>query len=78
MGTHDSGPSFLVNHHEIGVVDGSECETLKSWLSRNPNVLGDKVLKKWGCDLPFLFKVRFSVFCVSEENFVRALSKGPL
>ncbi|KAI9085613.1 hypothetical protein K1719_032456 [Acacia pycnantha] len=57
MGTHDSGPSFLVASHENGIVDGSEELTLKSWLSRNPNVLGDKVLKKWGCDLPFLFKV---------------------
>uniref|UniRef100_F6HFN4 mannose-6-phosphate isomerase n=1 Tax=Vitis vinifera TaxID=29760 RepID=F6HFN4_VITVI len=31
--------------------------TLKSWISRNPNVLGNEVLNKWGCDLPFLFKV---------------------
>ncbi|KAF7820019.1 mannose-6-phosphate isomerase 1 [Senna tora] len=57
IGTHDSGPSFLVENRENGVVNGSESVTLKSWLSRNPNVLGDKVLKKWGCDLPFLFKV---------------------
>lgn len=78
MGTHDSGPSFLVDNRENGVVDGSEFVTLKSWLSRNPNVLGDKVLKKWGCDLPFLFKVWFSIFCVSEQNFERRLVKGTL
>ncbi|RVX12576.1 Glutamine--tRNA ligase, cytoplasmic [Vitis vinifera] len=34
-----------------------EAVTLKSWISRNPNVLGNEVLSKWGCDLPFLFKV---------------------
>lgn len=47
MGTHESGPSFLV----------SEGVTLKSWLLENPNVLGHKVVQKWGGDLPFLFKV---------------------
>ncbi|CAJ1844113.1 unnamed protein product [Sphenostylis stenocarpa] len=47
MGTHDSGPSFLASN---GV-------SLKSWISDNPDVLGDQVLVKWGSDLPFLFKV---------------------
>ena len=51
MGTHDSGPSFLVSE------EGSERVTLKSWLLQNPNVLGHKVLDKWRGDLPFLFKV---------------------
>ncbi|KAL8137474.1 hypothetical protein V2J09_003475 [Rumex salicifolius] len=32
-------------------------ETLKSWIEKNPSVLGDKVLERWGCDLPFMFKV---------------------
>ncbi|XP_061359250.1 mannose-6-phosphate isomerase 1-like [Gastrolobium bilobum] len=50
MGTHESGPSFLV-------FDGSERVTLKSWLLENPSVLGQNVLDKWGGDLPFLFKV---------------------
>ena len=59
MGTHDSGPSFLVSNGENGVFFGSESVTLKSWISKNPNVLGEKVLEKWGCDLPFLFKVWF-------------------
>ncbi|KAJ7971231.1 Mannose-6-phosphate isomerase [Quillaja saponaria] len=57
MGTHESGPSFLVSSGENGGLDGSESVTLKSWLSKNPNVLGEKVLEKWGSDLPFLFKV---------------------
>ena len=51
MGSHVSGPSFIV-------LDGSEQRvTLKSWLLENPNVLGPKVVEKWGGDLPFLFKV---------------------
>ncbi|KAI3927544.1 hypothetical protein MKW92_037878 [Papaver armeniacum] len=48
MGTHDSGPSFIVDSDNL---------TLKSWITENPSVLGDKVLEKWGTDLPFLFKV---------------------
>ncbi|XP_010549921.1 PREDICTED: mannose-6-phosphate isomerase 1 [Tarenaya hassleriana] len=49
MGTHGSGPSYLA--------DGSNGMTLKSWISENPKSLGNRVLEKWGCDLPFLFKV---------------------
>ncbi|XVE78688.1 hypothetical protein DITRI_Ditri13aG0167300 [Diplodiscus trichospermus] len=49
MGTHDSGPSLLA--------DEEENVSLKQWISKNPNVLGHKVLEKWGSDLPFLFKV---------------------
>ncbi|ONK81501.1 uncharacterized protein A4U43_C01F29790 [Asparagus officinalis] len=45
MGTHESGPSFVGDR------------TLKSWVEENPRVLGEKVLEKWGPDLPFLFKV---------------------
>lgn len=49
MGTHESGPSFV----------GSDSEevTLKKWIRENPGALGDKVVAKWGTDLPFLFKV---------------------
>uniref|UniRef100_A0A6M2EGN3 mannose-6-phosphate isomerase n=1 Tax=Populus davidiana TaxID=266767 RepID=A0A6M2EGN3_9ROSI len=58
MGTHGSGPSFVV---ESGVENGDSIESgsmsLKEWILKNPNVLGDRVLDKWGCDLPFLFKV---------------------
>ncbi|XWS75472.1 hypothetical protein CRYUN_Cryun01aG0091500 [Craigia yunnanensis] len=50
MGTHDSGPSFLADKEEENV-------GLKEWIGKNPNVLGHKVLEKWGSDLPFLFKV---------------------
>ncbi|KAL4308912.1 hypothetical protein GQ457_01G037140 [Hibiscus cannabinus] len=52
MGTHDSGPSFLADANGEGVNVG-----LKDWIWKNPNVLGHKVLEKWGPDLPFLFKV---------------------
>ncbi|GAB4832320.1 hypothetical protein Ancab_006334 [Ancistrocladus abbreviatus] len=67
MGTHESGPSFLVEKGanlengnailENGNSGHSENVTLKSWIEKNPNVLGCKVRQKWGCDLPFLFKV---------------------
>jgi mannose-6-phosphate isomerase len=48
MGTHDSGPSFLVNDEDL---------SLKDWIKKNPDVLGDVVVDKWGVDLPFMFKV---------------------
>ncbi|XVE72073.1 hypothetical protein DITRI_Ditri11bG0009400 [Diplodiscus trichospermus] len=50
MGTHNSGPSFLADEEDENV-------GLKEWIGKNPNVLGRKVLEKWGADLPFLFKV---------------------
>ncbi|XP_054786885.1 mannose-6-phosphate isomerase 1-like [Prosopis cineraria] len=72
MGTHDSGPSFLLS--------GDENESLKSWLSRNPLVLGEKVLEKWGCDLPFLFKVlsvakALSIQAHPDKELARTLHK---
>ena len=60
MGTHDSGPSFLASTNGVG-----QRVTLKAWLWENPDLLGEKVLQKWGCDLPFLFKV-----CVNCDPFV--------
>ncbi|KAK9066915.1 hypothetical protein SSX86_014239 [Deinandra increscens subsp. villosa] len=51
MGTHASGPSYVVGEKGIGDV------SLKSWISENPEVLGDTVVEKWGVDLPFMFKV---------------------
>ncbi|KAL9230097.1 hypothetical protein vseg_005488 [Gypsophila vaccaria] len=69
MGTHESGSSFVVNNkgkfwggksNSHGVNGGGKCEkgeTLKNWIESHPYVLGHKVLEKWGCDLPFLFKV---------------------
>ncbi|RZC74599.1 hypothetical protein C5167_050079 [Papaver somniferum] len=64
MGTHDSGPSFVRSNTEsddekVGLSSetSNNNKTLKSWISENPHVLGDKVVQKWGTDLPFLFKV---------------------
>lgn len=67
MGTHESGPSRVIKKAKI-LANGNcfnsnwtICDlggpNLKSWIERNPHVLGDKVRKKWGSDLPFLFKV---------------------
>ncbi|WJX80591.1 Mannose-6-phosphate isomerase [Trifolium repens] len=52
IGTHESGPSFLVNDNGDG-----ESVSFKDWIFDNPDLLGDKVVQKWGSDLPFLFKV---------------------
>lgn len=51
MGTHPSGPSFIVDENQI------ENLSLKSWISKNPQVLGQIVIDNWGIDLPFMFKV---------------------
>ncbi|XP_042026873.1 mannose-6-phosphate isomerase 1-like isoform X2 [Salvia splendens] len=67
IGTHDSGPSYVVAAAE-GVRDGGvegedtydrkkgDVVSLKDWIERNPSVVGDKVLQKWGPTLPFLLK----------------------
>ena len=50
MGTHPKSPSLI----------SASGETLASYLSKNPNLIGDKVLQKFGVEdgnLPFLFKV---------------------
>ncbi|TQD77605.1 hypothetical protein C1H46_036877 [Malus baccata] len=52
IGTHESGSSYADS--------GSEPLSLKAWISQDPSVLRDKVIEKWGVNLPFLFKV-FSV-----------------
>ncbi|XP_057831381.2 mannose-6-phosphate isomerase 1 isoform X2 [Cryptomeria japonica] len=52
MGTHDSGHSLVVSEEEhTGKLP------LRNWLQEHPEALGDKVLERWGIDLPFLFKV---------------------
>ncbi|KAJ8567467.1 hypothetical protein K7X08_019675 [Anisodus acutangulus] len=63
MGTHDSGPSYVVeekgrtdNGYSNGGGIKEKC-TLKDWIEKNPSVLGQTVLTKWGTQLPFLFKV---------------------
>lgn len=67
MGTHPSGPSFVVKEEELLGHDNKDA-SLKSWIERNPGVLGDKVFDKWNTNLPFLFKVYLYVlgfcFCV--------------
>lgn len=52
MGSHPSGTSFVVGSR----IDGSDCG-LKSWIDENLGAMGEKVVEKWGRDLPFLFKV---------------------
>ncbi|GAA5991124.1 hypothetical protein JCM10908_006548 [Rhodotorula pacifica] len=47
MGTHPSCPSKLLKSGE----------DLKEYVKAHPELLGDKVVKKFGDDLPFLFKV---------------------
>ena len=47
MGTHNSGPSVI---KETG-------ETLPEYIKKNPDCLGEKVLERFGGELPFLFKV---------------------
>ncbi|KAJ4973640.1 hypothetical protein NE237_006814 [Protea cynaroides] len=85
MGTHASGPSFVV---ESGELDGGsswfesvDLKTLKSWVSENPSVLGDKVVEKWGTHLPFLFKVlsvakALSIQAHPDKELARALHKS--
>ncbi|KAL6959579.1 mannose-6-phosphate isomerase, partial [Sarracenia purpurea var. burkii] len=51
MGTHDSGPSFVVDGFENGVT-----LSLKLWITKNPHVLRDNIVQKWGVNLHFLFK----------------------
>lgn len=69
MGTHDSGPSYVVDEGrrtENGCANGGgirEKCTLKDWIEKNPSVLGETVLSKWGTQLPFLFKVVSSFHC---------------
>lgn len=82
MGTHGSGPSFLL---PAGCGNGghkvSPDVTLKAWISSNPDVLGDKVVDEWGCDLPFLFKVLsiakpLSIQAHPDKELARALHKA--
>ncbi|KAF9593845.1 hypothetical protein IFM89_025630 [Coptis chinensis] len=74
MGTHDSGPSFIVDSGKMG----GESVTLSSWISENPSVLGKKVFEEWGNNLPFLFKVlsvakALSIQAHPDKELARAL-----
>ncbi|KAK9928541.1 hypothetical protein M0R45_025671 [Rubus argutus] len=76
MGTHDSGPSFLIQQDLNGL-----SSSLKDWVSTKPNeVLGHKVVQKWGSDLPFLFKVlsmrkALSIQAHPDKNLAKVLHK---
>lgn len=47
MGTHPNGPSKINN----------TSQELADYIKQNPNCLGDKVVEKFGVQLPYLFKV---------------------
>ncbi len=49
MGTHPSGPARLL---------ADEGTTLDAWLGAHPAALGDAARRRFGGDLPFLFKAR--------------------
>ncbi len=49
LGAHQRGPAQLI-------VDGEEM-SLKDFLEKNPEALGEKVINKFGKRLPYLFKV---------------------
>jgi mannose-6-phosphate isomerase len=49
MGTHAKGPSSIE-------VNGSNV-SLATWIQENQASLGERVLGRWGVQLPFLFKV---------------------
>ncbi|XP_042030705.1 mannose-6-phosphate isomerase 1-like [Salvia splendens] len=91
IGTHDSGLSYVVAAAE-GVRDGGVEEndtydrkkgdvvSLKDWIVRNPSVVGDKVLQKWGPTLPFLLKVlsvekALSIQAHPDKDLARILHK---
>lgn len=65
MGTHPSGPATLASDPE---------QTLKAWIQANPAALGDKVLKRFGVDLPYLFKVRDSSSSWQQQSAAAAVA----
>ncbi|PQQ01036.1 mannose-6-phosphate isomerase 1 [Prunus yedoensis var. nudiflora] len=72
IGTHESGPSYVDSR--------SEPVSLKAWIARDPSVLGDKVVDKWGADLPFLCKVlsvgkALSIQAHPDKELARVLHK---
>ncbi|XP_073272861.1 mannose-6-phosphate isomerase 1-like isoform X2 [Primulina huaijiensis] len=93
MGTHESGPSYVMLVEGNGVVTIADSEgeggrkrnscslvSLKDWIGKNPAVLGDKVLRKWGPNLPFLFKVlsvakALSIQAHPDKNLAEVLHK---
>ncbi|XP_038875726.1 mannose-6-phosphate isomerase 1-like [Benincasa hispida] len=84
IGTHKSGPSFVVfgRDNNAGAAFGSKPLSLKDWISVDPGaVLGDKVARKWGGDLPFLFKVlsiekALSIQAHPDKDLARSLNQA--
>ncbi|KAG6579210.1 Mannose-6-phosphate isomerase 2 [Cucurbita argyrosperma subsp. argyrosperma] len=85
IGTHKSGPSFVVfgrDYNNAAAALGSNAVSLKDWISVDPGaVLGDKVARKWGGDLPFLFKVlsvekALSIQAHPDKELARALHEA--
>ncbi|PRQ35554.1 putative mannose-6-phosphate isomerase [Rosa chinensis] len=81
MGTHDSGPSFLIDKDLNINTRNESLLLLKDWVSDKPHdVLGHKVVEKWGSDLPFLFKVlsvakALSIQAHPDQDLAKALHK---
>lgn len=48
MGTHKSGPSVLWDDTDV---------TLEEYIKKNPATLGEATVRRFGQQLPFLFKV---------------------
>ena len=48
MGTHPSGPSVVATDQGL---------SLREWLEQYPEALGERVVERFGPNLPFLFKV---------------------
>ncbi|MEM6966301.1 MAG: mannose-6-phosphate isomerase, class I [Bacteroidota bacterium] len=49
LGAHQRGPAQLYTNGHL--------EALNDWLKKNPEALGEKVIEKFGKNLPYLFKV---------------------
>ncbi|KAL6007511.1 hypothetical protein ACLOJK_033009 [Asimina triloba] len=83
MGTHPSGPSYVVGT-AMDVPDGVVVErsvSLKKWIDANADALGERVVEKWGRDLPFLFKVlsiakALSIQAHPDKELARILHKA--
>lgn len=48
MGTYPSNPSYVLSTGEL----------LEDYIKRNPQVVGEAAIKRWGPQIPFLPKVR--------------------
>uniref|UniRef100_A0A9I9CLJ8 mannose-6-phosphate isomerase n=1 Tax=Cucumis melo TaxID=3656 RepID=A0A9I9CLJ8_CUCME len=84
IGTHKSGPSYVVygRDNNAAAAFGSKPLSLKDCISLDPvALLGDKVARKWGGDLPFLFKVlsiekALSIQAHPDKDLARSLNEA--